>query len=462
MPSTAISQLPPGSSTTEVFVKIPLSWPKAFGPLAMLLLFGLGYPSYILYRLRNVPFQPKLILIYAIAFVLSASILYLVCGQVKRRNDRMEVSPLGLTRITGNGRRIILNWTEVQSVRDSMNGLLTVVAGAGQKIVVSSREYVDYPRLKRRLFEGFEDRTAPFKNNRQTFPMNPEFGKIMLWCGLSMIGFLVFGLAALGMECSQNGFQLKNIVLMSLSIPLFGGAAYYCLGHGLRVAKSRIELSDDGIARVEKDGSSVQIRWNQVTRVLRRGLMRQLAVYGGSDSQKILVDYQFDRFDTLQDRILQEYGIHLSDTHFPMTIGKLPVMPYWPPLLIYGPFAVWPVWALIQHPGKDVGSFTALLALFSGFLVFLLFKDAQAIKAVTLRQDMLVLCRLFGAERFPWGNISSITMELLSGQHDRSYQAVLALKGGKTFRLNPLMRGQPEAYVRIRRVLEERSEKENR
>jgi hypothetical protein len=50
-------------------------------------------------------------------------------------------------------------------------------------------------------------------------------------------------------------------------------------------------------------------------------------------------------------------------------------------------------------------------------------------------------------------------MELLPGQHDRSYAAILHSGDGKSYQLSPLMKDQPEAYVRIRRVLEDRAGK---
>jgi hypothetical protein len=142
----------------------------------------------------------------------------------------------------------------------------------------------------------------------------------------SLIGFISAITSAIGLSSSH----IPQVFMASIFIVsgfIFLRHGLYYINKGLRVGQIKIEVSTDGIARLEKDEHHVFIRWEEVAHVKNRFLAQQIGVYSREPGRKIMVDYQFEGFERIKDRVFKEFANHLTLPPFPAAYGKLPALP---------------------------------------------------------------------------------------------------------------------------------------
>ncbi len=258
--------------------------------------------------------------------------LYIIYFRIKIRNRKIEISPEGIAQMEETGERIFIPWKEMGDLPDSGGSRITVRDRTGElKIIIPESYFKDFERIKKRVFEEYEKKQPRPAGENLVYPMGPKVGKTFLTLGviLLIISLFYFGYAVV---FSFGVLHTRFSPLWVTAITVFGGMmflvpAIYCFWHGPQIRNSKIEISPTGISRFEENGTHVFIRWDEVSGLMKRERMKQLGVYTLDPSKKIMVDYQFERFEQIRDRVLDEFEKRFRMPAMPVTFGRLPVLP---------------------------------------------------------------------------------------------------------------------------------------
>lgn len=398
--------------------------------------------------------------------ILMVFLAFVIFQGFKRRKWRYEVGPEGVARLEGDRVRRLIRWDQLAEVKESMDGgTLTLRDKEGRERFLITRVYTDFDDLKRRVYEGWGKApggTAPVSaGDAETFAMSRSVATQSLIGGLF---FLLFGLAcavALGLFLSGDLEVSKSpllvIIVFSVGFVLFTVIGLYFLVWVRKAAGDKIEINSQGIGRSKGDGSRLFIRWADIGRLTKRERMKQLGVYDRDGAQKIMVDYQFERFDRIKDRILEECQNYFPAPQLPATYGRLPVLPNLGWLVFMGSFIAFLLW--IEFTKTTTGgpwAFALVILIFVGSYFAVLFAESKLVKALTLEGDGIVLYRIFNKTAVSWKEIQEVRLDSASTRGGRYMFTKISTTTGKEFTLSWVIGNQLDAYIAMKQGLEKR------
>lgn len=382
----------------------------------------------------------------------------------QRRKWRFEVGPEGVALLEGDGTRRLIRWDQMGEIKEDMSGgNLTITDKDGRNRFLITRLYTGFDELKRSVYAGWQrdpERVSPVSGGESQVFVPSKSLKTMCWAGGSL--FLVMGLAcAVCLVCVFCGFiqpshaPLFVPIVLTFGFIFFTAFAVYYLFVALKNAQDKIELSSQGIARLRGDGSRLFIKWGDIGRLTKRERMKQLGVYDRYGTQMIMVDYQFERFDQIKDRILEECQKYFQAPLLPVTYGRLPVLPNLGLLGFFSAFIALMLWIeFTQKTTGGPGGFVLCLLIFVGVYLAALFSEAKLVKALTLEGEGIILHRLLNKTALAWEDIGNVEVSSASTHGGRYIFVKITTLAGKEFSLSWVIGNQLEAYIAMKKMLE--------
>ncbi len=320
-----------------------------------------------------------------------------------------------------------------------------------------------FEQLKNRVYDEFDKRNPKSNANVLVYPMASSARTIFMFGGVFFLLFFIFTVADVVYETFHPSSHIAHpwvmLGILYVGCPFWAGCAYYCLIHGLKVSKSKIELSDAGIARLEKDGSKVFIRWDDVARLTKRERMKQIGVYGLSDNKKVMVDFQFERFEQIRDRILNEFEKRFRLPSMPVTYGSLPVFPNSLPFLFIATFVGLIILAWVNDTRHQTWAFVFIELMLIIFYALILYGESRLVKTISLDGQGLTLYKVFGKIFIPWDKLVGIDQESKMVQHGRYFLVKLTAMDGKSYPFDDPLARRLEIFITLKKLLETKKAK---
>jgi hypothetical protein len=386
--------------------------------------------------------------------------LAVVFFRIRSQKTYVETSPVGLEQMNVFGKKIVIPWDEMGRVYADEGGYVRVKDKSGKRTINLAKFYKNFDQLKKRVFEESERKRIPGAKEAEVYGVTAKVGIVYLWGGLFIL--------LMGLACVAGGVTTLLGYGVSKFNPLFSeifffisGSAYialavYCLGWGLKVKYSKIELTQLGIARLEKNRSRVFIKWEDVTRLTKRELMKQIGVYSLDPTKKIMVDYQFEGFEQIRDRVFKEFEKRLT----------LPVV-----ATTYGPSWIHPNFALMgfravfigflcfirfsQITTGDTTPLNFMIILFVFFYLIILNTESKGVKALILNGNEIVLRKLFGKTILQAREVDEITMDSIAGHNGTFYYRILlSARDGKKYIFTNELGTEVGVYLVLKKWLE--------
>ncbi|HEY5037984.1 MAG TPA: hypothetical protein VIJ93_02820, partial [bacterium] len=302
---------------------------------------------------------------------------------------------------------------------------------------------------------------AGLKTDVLVYPMHPSAGTTFLVGGIFFLLFFVGSVVAIIGSIQDQHSKIAHPMVMWVVLgfgSLFWLAlAVYALVWGSQISKSKIEISSGGIARLEKDGSRVFIRWDDVARLTKRERMKQIGVYSVSDTKKIMVDYQFERFEQIRDRIFDEFEKRLKLPSMPITYGRLPAFPNLFVFLLFAAFIGLILLAWSHDTKNQTLAFLFIEIFLIGFYLLNLYAESRLVKAMTLDSQELTLNRVFGKIILPWDKLDRIEQQSTATQNGKYYSVKLTTNDGKSYPFDNSLVSRLEVFMTLKKYLDMRN-----
>ena len=457
-----MKQNEPSSAEPQIYTILESGKRKA----RFLMLFGAVYPLLVGWALWHGyqfwGFSPRVILFMAWIFIFTGFFAFVLLSTLKAIKRKFEVSSEGITILEGNGERRVLRWDELGKLREETSGThLTLVDKAGKKQLHLSAGLVDgFDRLKKRINAEFDQRQQRPLGSAgvDVYSMPSSVAKTFRWGGIFFLLFAVAVVPGLIIYHNEPHPQIAHPLVLQLLCGFCGffllGLAIYLLVWGAKISKSKIEVTDHGIARLEGDGSKVFIRWEDVGRLTKRERMKQIGVYDVFGGKKIMVDYQFELFSRIKDRILGEFEKRFKLPAMPVTYGRLPVFPNPRSFIFFFSILGGLVWAWVGNSNHQRGSIGFLFTAILGMYFFALREESALVKAFIVDREKLSLYRAFGKVVLPWENLASVEYEPKATQHGSYYLLRVKTTEGKEYPFTTSLSSQVETYMVLKKMIE--------
>ena len=430
--------------------------------LVLLLVFSI--PALLLFllltsylRTGNLNFSfdsPRLIPLY----ILFALNLGVAVWLIRSMNRKVEMSSQGITETIPYGNTVFISWDEIGQVMTDVGGIVRVKDKTGQKTIKLSKLNENFEYMKLKVFEACEKNRVPLAKETNIYAMSTEVGPTYLVSGIVFLGFsgLFFFVAIrlfLGLE-SKNADPLITECLFSIAGIATGAFAIYGLWAGPRLKESKIEITASGIVRLEKDGSNVFIKWEDVGRLTKRDRLKQIGVYGPDPSKKILVDYQFDGFEQIRDRIFEEYLKRLKLPVVQTSYGQKVAIPN---LYMMGLVLIASVPMFLIECSRttiDTGVFWVFVPLIVLLIAADLIWESKLPKGLLLNGNEITLRFLFSDLILQTWEVSGVQMESASGRNGIFYTIQLITEAGKKYTFAEELSAQLSVYLVLKKWLE--------
>lgn len=242
-------------------------------------------------------------------------------------------------------------------------------------------------------------------------------------------------------------------IIMGICGLVFFVPGVYCLWSGPKVSQSQIRVSQGGIERLEKDGTQVFVPWGEIVRLEKRERMKQLGVYSFDPAKKIMVDYQFVGYEQIRDRVMEEFEKRFRIPAFPVTYGRLPVLPNLWFLSFIALFMSGLLWVASRPETKDKESVWILIAFFGVLYLLNVLEESRLVNAITLEDVGVTLHRLFGKTILPWHEIKQVSMEAKEVKGGTYYLVSLTGKTGNQYKFSNSLGTILESYIALQKVL---------
>lgn len=421
-------------------------------PVLILLLFLTSY-----LRTGNFNFSfdsPRLIPLY----ILFALNLGVALWLIRFMNRKVEMSSKGITETIPFGNTVFISWDEIGQVMTDVGGIVRVKDKTGQKTIKLLKFSENFEYMKLKVFEACEKNRTPLAKENDIYAMGTEVGPTYLIGGIVFLGFsgLFFFEAIrlfLGLE-SKNADPLVTECFFSIAGIATAAFAIYALWAGPRLKESKIEITASGIARLEKDGSNVFIRWEDVSRLTKRDRLKQIGVYSLDPSKKILVDYQFDGFEKIRDRIFEEFMKRLKLPVVRTTYGQSLAIPN---LYMMGLALIVsvPIFLIVcSRTTIDSGVFLVFIPLLVLFIAADLIWESKLPKGLILNGNEITLRFLFSDLILQTWEVSGVQMESASGRNGIFYTIQLITEAGKKYTFAEELSAQLSVYLVLKKWLE--------
>ncbi len=360
---------------------------------------------------------------FAVSVAIVVMLLYLIIKIRPDYGQTIEVSEEGISWTSGKERRVSISWREMGALESASNrpGFF-ILNKSGTKTIKVNQWFDGFDQLKAQV-QGEREKYSPEEElEAQVFAMPPSVKATFLFSGICFslfsAGSMVLFLHELFFRSpTERTSQIFGIILGGVSAIAYGSIAYYCWTRGSRIPWSKIEISGGGIARVEKDGRKTFMDWGEICGITLRNRMKDLLVqdqFGG----RVVVDYQFQGFEVIRERICREFMERIQMPALPVTYGSLRALP--DPWLMSFCAILGVGLVCLKVAGVFNSDQTVFWVLgFLGLVIFLalLSGDIKKVKALTIRQDGLVLCRMTGKLELAWSDILDINLErVVAGQ----------------------------------------------
>ena len=376
-------------------------------------------------------------------------------------NRKVEMSPQGLTQTTPYGKTVFIAWDEIGPVMTDVGGIVRVKDKAGQKTIKLTKAYENFEYMKLKVSEASEKNRSFLEKEDNFYSMTSDVAPTLLVCGIFFLifsGFIFFELARvfLGMD-PKIGNPLFAEWLFSIGGIATATFGILCLWQGPRVKAAKIEITSSGIARLEKDGSSVFIKWEDVARLTKRERAKQIGVYSLYPPKKIMVDYQFEGFEQIRDRIFKEYAKRLTLPMAATTYGPKVVLPN---LVLQG-IVVGMIGLMFwieytqQTTGGPVAFAVVIIMLVSCGLGFL-YSESKLVKALILNGNEITLRFVFSNVVLKAWEVSEVLMQCAAGRNGTYYLIQLIAEDRKKYTFANGLSTQVGVYLVLNKWLEER------
>jgi hypothetical protein len=272
-------------------------------------------------------------------------------------------------------------------------------------------------------------------------------GALLLGLGAGTVGLVSFGLVGI-VAGEKEEFRLGLWVVLLL----FSLACIPFLGHIIRGSGRTLEIADDGIRTRDKRGNEIgRIRWLELGRVGERRRLAQLVLWDQLGVQRVSVDQQYEKYDQIRSRVLDEYAKVFTLKPLPIEFRNSDYLRY--ESFIYAVAAAffgWASWITYQQQQRGLSTVFVCFAMF--FLVSLLDLYPQLRGPSILYDDRLLLQSLFKTEKIAKKDIIDIQIEGVTNSKSGTKCSLMVLRliDGKTLKIIFKYGSIPEMYVTLR------------
>lgn len=185
--------------------------------------------------------------------------------------------------------------------------------------------------------------------------------------------------------------------------------------------------------------------------------MQQIGVYSRETGRQIMVDFQFEGFDLIRDRIFREFEDRMKLPSFPAAYGHLPArLNFWIMgfmLFLLG-LLFWMEYSpLVGGIHKEALGYMAVM--FGVLYLFNLWDEGRRIKAFTLSRDEITLYRVFGKLTLPKDEIEQILLETVQYHGNVGYIPKLITRSQETYLFSITLNGDLEMYLAIKKWIDD-------
>lgn len=337
-------------------------------------------------------------------------------------NDRLptsfEVDADGITQVDRYGHRLNIAWDEMEKITPG-RGIrkLAIECPAVKKRIFIPGHMAWYGDLSARIMAEFEKRHVTVKPVLQNYALKPSALMAYWFVGGLMALFALAGpVGFAGGLISDSHFTQGRgglfLLIMGGIVPpvVFGSLAFHIFRQALRFPGKSLELTDEGIAQIDRSGNRVFIGWEEIGgfKPAQWVSVSQFEIRDDSGQKRIPLFNGYERFEDLKERVFSEFLDHYKVPPFPAAVGKTRFTRQLVGLSIWFVFLCFIVYAAIfkvdtSIPGNQTAGFMVVV-LFTVGLGFLARLALRVVNQVTLDSTGITLGRLAGNQFIPWGN----------------------------------------------------------
>lgn len=279
-----------------------------------------------------------------------------------------------------------------------------------------------------------------------------RFDSTSIWTGgiFAAIGFVM------GLIATATASRSPAPVLMLCIGIIFSVAAIASLFHFFKLSGRVLQITDDGICVRDRSGNEIgSIRWSELGNVTERRRMVQLALWDRTGARRVLVDGQYENFDLVRARILDEYSRNWTPKALPMEFrgGSL----FCPEAVVMGAGAVlmsWVGWSAWRQEQLATSIWLFCFAAF--FAVGCLNLYPQLRGPSVLFDDRLVLRSLFRTREIYRRDVSSVRIDDMQKGGNSFSIVILQTMAGNQILINARYGSIPEIYLHLKAWLAEK------
>lgn len=262
-----------------------------------------------------------------------------------------------------------------------------------------------------------------------------------------LVGLLLFG--GLGIVASRD--ENRSVIYLVICLLLVTGLLAV-LAHILKLSRRTLQVTDEGIAVRDKQDKEIgRLRWAELGGVSERRRMAQLALWDKAGARRVLVDQQFQNFNAIRSRILDEYAKAFALRPLPIELRN-PHPLFYESFVFAGAFALfcWLSWRAYQDGLKGLAIIPLCFSIGSLFSFLSLYPQLGG--PSELLEDRIVLRNLFRTQELYKKDVTGVELGDMSNPHSGAKFSLITVKGldGKQLKITSRYGSIPETYLMLR------------
>jgi len=275
-----------------------------------------------------------------------------------------------------------------------------------------------------------------------------RFDSTSIWMAgtFAAIGFVM------GLVITATASQSPAPVLVLCTGIILSVAAIASLFHFFKLSGRVLQLSNDGISIRGRSGNEIgSIRWSELGNVTERRKMVQLALWDRTGARRVLVDGQYENFDLIRSRILDEYARTWTPKTLPMEFRSTKL--FCAEAVVIGAGAVLMSWGGWSSWRQEQLATSIGLFCFAAFCVVGCLNLYPQLRGPSvLFEDRLVLRSLFRTREIYRRDVSSVRIGDLRGYSILTLQTM----AGNQILINARYGSIPDIYLNLKAWLAEK------
>jgi hypothetical protein len=270
-------------------------------------------------------------------------------------------------------------------------------------------------------------------------PSYVRIGTVSGWLGLIL--FSGFGIA-----------MFKESLGLAFAFGLFSALFIWFLIQVRQAARRSLQVSDQGVSVSQQDGTPIgAITWSELSKVNERRAMQQLVLRDSSGNPRVLIDYQYEYFYALRERVFAECARNFILKPLPILLNRAGTALG---LLIPAALLGLPLWMIFMRDRHKHTPNPVSWVILIGFGIWVLLElNHQLGGPSEILEDRLVLRSVFKSLEIFKKDITAVDIIEVANRGNVSLLIRLEIVGRQPLTIGGRYGDIPEIYLTLRKWL---------